>query len=151
MNIEIADIADAPELQRLQKAAFQIEAERYNDFTIRPLVETLEEYTVSFSTHTFFLMRDRGEIVGSVSVQQDEDTVYIGRLVVLPARQGEGIASRLLAKAESFFSGVKRSELFTGHRSEKNLSIYMRRGYREFKREVISTGLTFIYMEKENI
>lgn len=150
MNVEKANIKDAPEMLDLQKAAFYQEAERYNDFTIQPLIETIEQYLLHFDSQTFLIMRDSEQIVGSVAVKREEDTAFIGRLVVLPNRQGEGIASVLLAEAEELFSEINRLELFTGHLSEKNLAIYRHKGYREFKSEEITSELTFIYMEKEN-
>ena len=43
MMIERAKIEDAKEILDLQKLAYQSEAEIYNDYTIPPLTQTLEE------------------------------------------------------------------------------------------------------------
>ncbi len=39
-------------------------------------------------------------------------------------------------------------ELFTGHLSGKNLYLYEKSGYREFRRERVSVNLELIYLEK---
>jgi hypothetical protein len=42
---------------------------------------------------------------------------------------------------------VERYELFTGHRSERNLYLYAKLGYRQFKREPVHEALTVVYLE----
>lgn len=39
-------------------------------------------------------------------------------------------------------------ELFTGHKSEKNLYLYKKLGYTEFKREKVNDNLTLVYLKK---
>ena len=48
MSIEQAMIDDAQEILALQKLAYQSEAEIYNDFTIPPLHQTLDEIKAEF-------------------------------------------------------------------------------------------------------
>ena len=43
MNISQAKIANAEEILKLQKLAYQSEAERYNDYNIPPLKQTIPE------------------------------------------------------------------------------------------------------------
>lgn len=43
MEIVQASVTDAEEILKLQKLAYQIEAERYNDYNIPPLKQTIEE------------------------------------------------------------------------------------------------------------
>jgi hypothetical protein len=43
-----------------------------------------------------------------------------------------------------------RFELFTGHKSEKNIHIYKKLGYKNFKTDKITDNLNLIYMEKTN-
>jgi len=42
----------------------------------------------------------------------------------------------------------KRFELFTGHKSLKNLHLYSKLGYNEFSKRVINNNMTMIYLEK---
>ena len=49
---------------------------------------------------------------------------------------------------EVCFNRAGRFELFTGHKSERNLHLYRKLGYRVFRNEKISEKLTILYMEK---
>ncbi len=49
---------------------------------------------------------------------------------------------------EDSFKDNKRYELFTGHKSNRNLHLYHKIGYKEFKRIPIHEDLTMIYLEK---
>jgi hypothetical protein len=53
-----------------------------------------------------------------------------------------------LRAAEETFEGVDRSELFTGERSERNLRLYERNGYRAFRRQELSPRVTLVFLEK---
>ncbi len=147
MNIEVATDVDAEEMLALQKEAFTHEAKRYNDFTIYPLVETIEQYRKNFDTNTIFIMKDHGVIVGSIMVSEKKDSAYLGRLCVKRERWGEGIGSSLMNEAEKRFNHLTRYELFTGHLSTRNISIYQHKGYREFKRTIIDR-VEMVCMEK---
>ncbi len=148
MVLEKADVRDSLEILTIQKEAFQSEAIRYNDFTIAPLVQTVEELEEEFKSNTFIVVREKGKILGSIKVFVEDDTCFIGRVVVSPSRQGEGIGSLLMNRVEKEFSDVKRFELFTGSLSERNLAIYKNKGFAEFKREKITEDIEFIYLEK---
>ena len=50
MEIEIAMIQDAEEILALQKLAYRSEAEIYEDYSIAPLIQTLEETNEIVST-----------------------------------------------------------------------------------------------------
>ena len=52
---------------------------------------------------------------------------------------------------EGLFESAKRFELFTDHKSIKNIYLYQKLGYREFKRMPINYILTMIYLEKYKI
>lgn len=149
MIIQKADISDAPEILSLQKLAYLSEAEIYNDHTIPPLTQTLEEVEDKFEDHIFLKAVENGRIIGSVRGNVlDSESVYIGRLIVNPDHQNQGIGTKLLDKIESCFPNFKRFELITGYKSEKNISIYTKRGYRIFKKEKFSDGLYLLYLEK---
>jgi len=56
----------------------------------------------------------------------------------------------LMDAIEREFDGCDRYELFTGFKSQKNLYLYKKLGYKEFKQERLSEKITFIYLEKLN-
>ncbi|MBN1985936.1 MAG: GNAT family N-acetyltransferase, partial [Prolixibacteraceae bacterium] len=84
----------------------------------------------------------------SVRGFRQNETCCIGRLIVHPGVQNLGIGQKMIKAIEAAFPQCKRFELFTGFRSEKNLYLYQKLGYREFRREKASTNLTLIFMEK---
>jgi len=139
--------ADAAGILRLQYAAYQSEAELYDNFNIQPLTQTIDELLAEYRKGAVLKAVLRDEIIGSVRIHRDGDTVYIGKLIVHPDRQGRGLGSRLLAEAERMFAS-NRYELFTGSKSASNLHIYEKAGYSRFKEKTAEPGLIFVYMEK---
>ena len=125
------------------------EADIYNDFDISPpLLQTLKELTKEFS-ESIILKAVLGDfIVGSVRGFQVDETVFIKRLIVNPNYQNQGIGTKLMKSIEDSFKNNKRYELFTGHKSKRNLHLYQKIGYKEFKRIPIHENLTMIYLEK---
>ena len=148
MEILRADITDAETILKLQKVAYLSEARRYNDYSIPPLQQTLEEIKEEFATHVLLKAVEDSELVGSVRGYQKNDTCHIGRLIVLPEHQRKGIGSALLKEIEKYFDKVERFELFTGVESRENLRLYSRHGYKEFKTERLKNDVSLVYMEK---
>ncbi|MGC9396568.1 MAG: GNAT family N-acetyltransferase [Anaerolineae bacterium] len=148
-NIDIAP-AMSPDLEvilSLQKLAYRSEAERYNDFSLPPLLQTLEEIQADFAQMAFFKAAAGERIVGSVRGYVKDGTCYIGRLIVHPDVQNRGIGTRLMQTLEQHFNVARRFELFTGHKSEQALHLYHKLGYREFKRQDMATH-TIVFLEK---
>jgi ribosomal protein S18 acetylase RimI-like enzyme len=148
MIIEPADVNDAREILDLQKLAYRSEAAIYDDYTIRPLIQTPEEMVVDFDDNLFLRATHEGKIIGSVRGRLSRGTCFIGRLIVHPAHQGRGLGTRLMNEIEKRFPKAERFELFTGHRSEGNLRLYTRLGYRSFKQERITDDLELVYLQK---
>lgn len=150
MIIEQAKVSDAEEILSLQKLSYKSEAEIYKDFNIAPLIQTLEEIKRDFGNQFFLKAVIEGKIRGSVRAFAKDDSCYIGRLIVHPDFQNRGIGTKLINEIEGVFNLSRRFELFTGHKSEKNIHIYQKLGYKTFKTEEITDNINFIYMEKIN-
>lgn len=148
MVIEKAVPGDSEEILLLQKLAYRSEAEIYDDFTIPPLKQTLEEIKKDFETHVFLKAVEKGRIIGSVRAFVKEGTCHVGRLVVHPNFQNRGAGKQLMGSIEAAFKEAQRFEIFTGHRSERNLYLYQKLGYRPFKSVKASETLTLVYLEK---
>lgn len=148
MNIEQANINDSEEILSLQKLAYQSQAIIHGDFQIPPLTETLEELKDKFKTHLFLKAIVDSKIVGSIRATQKEGTCYLGRLMVHPDFQNQGIATKLLYEIERRFSTCSRFELFTGRRSEKNIRLYEKLGYKQYRDEQAYDNLNLVYLEK---
>jgi ech hydrogenase subunit C len=146
-----AEKADAPEILALQKTAYQSEAEIYGDDSIPPLHQTLEEIQQDFDHPEQVFMKAvvNGKIIGSVRGYAANGTAYICRAAVHPYFQHRGIGHRLLEEIEKAFPDVKRFEVFTGQKSERNLKHLHRHGYKEFKTEQGTPAITWVYLQKE--
>jgi ribosomal protein S18 acetylase RimI-like enzyme len=148
-TIEKATVSDAEEILALQKLAYRSEAEIYHDFNIPPMVQTLEEIKKDFETQVYLKGVLAGRIIGSVRAYAKEGTCYIGRLIVRPDFQNQGLGTKLMKEIEDTFKASLRFELFTGDQSEKNLYLYQKLGYRKFKVAPITDRTTIVFLEKE--
>ena len=147
MEILKASLVDAEQILALQKQAYYSEAELNNDFSIPPLTQTLEQLRAEFDVKEILKVVINGELVGSGQVKLDNGTAFIGRIIVRPDWWGNGIGSRILQALESVFSHAERFELFTGAKSAKNISLYKKRGYVQFKEAQLG-HTTIIFLEK---
>ena len=150
MMIMRAETDDLPAILALQKLCYQSEAQLVNDFSIPPLKQTLEGITEDF--HTGIILKavnqeKPDEIIGSVRGRLCGNTLYIGRLIVHPACQNQGIGTKLLLEMEALYPDA-RYELFTSDRSSKNLFLYTKNGYKEFKREALNEVVNLVFLEK---
>lgn len=140
--------SDAKAILELQKMAYQSEARLYNDFSIPPLTQTLDDIEEQFQTHIFLKALNHSAIIGSVRAYEMNGTCYIGRLIVHPDHQNKGTGKRLMSEIEKRFKKTERFELFTGSKSEKNIRFYQRFGYHIFKYEKLNDVIEFVYLEK---
>jgi ribosomal protein S18 acetylase RimI-like enzyme len=147
LEIIVATVDDLPSILTLQKLAYQSEAELVGDYSIPPLTQTLDGITDDFNKSVFLKAVENDEIIGSVRVRLSDNTSHIGRLIVSPTRQNRGIGTALLHAAEELYPET-RFELFTSDKSERNLSLYIKNGYKEFKREPLNENVNAVFLEK---
>lgn len=148
MIISRAQINDAPEILALQKLAYQSEAELYNDYNLPPLVQTPAELKAELEEVVCLKAVQGGRIIGSVRAREQEGTCHIGRLIVHPAWQGQGLGQKLMAAIEAEFPEAERFELFTGFLSQRNLRFYARQGYERFANKKLSPEVTLVLLQK---
>jgi len=148
MEIIKATFDDLPQILELQKLTYLSEAKLLNNYSIQPLTQKLNELSSEFEKGTILKMvDDNDEIIGSVRAYEENGRVYIGKLMVHPDYQNRGFGAKLLNAIETFFTD-KTFELFTSSRSEKNIQLYQKNGYEEYKRKKISDDLEMVFMEK---
>lgn len=147
MDISRATVADGPAILALQKLCYQSEAALYGDYDIPPLLQTLDQLIDEFASMAILKATDADVVIGSVRARAAEGSCCVGRLIVHPSRQNQGIGRKLMAAIEQEYASARRFELFAGARSEKNLGLYASLGYREFRRQAQGRSLTLVYME----
>ncbi len=130
-----AEPRDLEAILALQKRAFHSEAVFYGDFAMPPMTQTLEQIREEASRRTVLKLVEGETILGSARAHFDPEmrTGYLGRLVVEPGRQGQGLGTRLVRAIEALFPGALRWEIFTGAQSEANIRLYRKLGYIPFK------------------
>jgi GNAT superfamily N-acetyltransferase len=148
-NVERAAESDLPEILSLQKLSYVSEAEIYDDFGIPPLAETLSEIVDEFSRKVFLKIVLHGKIIATIRGYAENSTCFLETLMVHPDFQGHDQGTKLINELESLFSGCSRFELFTGHKSLKNIHIYTKLGYKVFKAIQVTPEMDFIFMVKE--
>lgn len=150
MDIQIirADRNDLSKILQLQYLAYQSEADLFGRRDIPPLQQTLAEVVCEFEKGIVLKAVDENdEIIGSVRAYEHDGTVFIGKLMVHPDHRRRGLGSKLLTEIENCFPH-DRFELFTSTRSEHNIRLYEKLGYKEFDRRAVDDELVFVYMRK---
>ena len=146
--IEKAKFEDLQEILDLQYLAYQSEAKLFNNQDIPPLKQTLHEVQGEYESGVILKVSDEEDaIIGSVRAYVTNGTVYIGKLVVHPQKQSQGIGTKLLLAIENEYPN-QRYELFTSTKSIRNIALYQRLGYHIFKQEKITEEMEFVYLEK---
>jgi ribosomal protein S18 acetylase RimI-like enzyme len=151
MEIEKAAYEDLAEILDLQKLAYQSEAQMLNDYSIQPLTQTLTEAQdelVKYNNSVILKVTDViNKIIGSVRAHEENGRVYVEKLMVHPDYQNQGLGSNLLNTVETFFEN-KTFELYTTSKSERNLHLYQKNGYKEFKRKKATETYDMVFLEK---
>lgn len=147
MKIVKATFEDLPQILSLQKTAYLSEAELLDDYSIQPLTQSLEELQDEYEKSVILKVIDENNIIGSVRAFEENGRVYVGKFIVHPDWQNKGVGSALLKTIETYFEN-KIFELFTSSKSEKNLHIYKKYGYKEFKRMLVNENYEFVFLEK---
>ena len=149
MLIKSAEKKDLNNILELQYLAYQSEARICNNPNIPPLTQTIEEVEAELEKGIFLKAIDeKGKIIASVRAFSENNTLFIGKLMVLPDLQGKGIGTRLLDEIERICPH-SRYELFTSSKSERNIKLYERQGYKKYKEQDLSDDLKLIYLEKD--
>jgi GNAT superfamily N-acetyltransferase len=148
--VEIVDASpdDAEAILALQKLAYEREAQRYQDWTIPPIVETLDSVHAQIAEHVVLKAIVDGRLAGSVRGVMTDGVCEVCRLSVDPALQRRGIGSALIAAVEARFPGIEAFELFTGNHSVENLRLYGRHGYRHVRTKVLSPAVSLTFLRK---
>lgn len=146
-----AEKADAPEILALQKTSYQTEAETYGDESLPALQQALEELQAEFDRpgEVFLKTVVNGKIIGSVRGFPENGTAHLSRVLVHPYFRNRGIGTRLVSEAEKAFPNATRFEARVGHRSDNYLACYKSQGYTQFKTDVFSPAVTWVYLQKE--
>jgi len=147
-EIQRAGVSDAPSILALQRLAYESEARIYNDWSLPPLTQTLDQLIAELAASHFLKAMLGDALVGSVRARLAGGSCEIGRLIVHPDFQRRGLGGLLMAAIEQAFPAADRFELFTGSLSVGNIRLYQSLGYRRTRLHQVSARVTLVYMDK---
>lgn len=150
VEIATAELTDAEEIIDLQRLAYQSEAKLYNDWSLPALTQTIDSLHQEFENSVILKAIVNNKIIGSVRARVDEGICKIGRLIVKPEFQRQGIGAKLLKHIEDMHADVKYFELFTGSKSISNIRLYEKHGYVPAHTKALSETVTIIFLVKQN-
>jgi ribosomal protein S18 acetylase RimI-like enzyme len=142
-----ADV-DVAALRMIATAAY----ERYVPRIGRPPAPMTADYAHAVRSGQAWIAVEHGEIVGFAIIIAQAGHLLLENIAVLPAAQGQGIGSRLLALAENQARSLHLSEiqLYTNEAMTENLAYYPRHGYIETHR-VEQDGFQRVFFRKRVI
>jgi tRNA (guanine37-N1)-methyltransferase len=141
-EVRTATPSDAGELLTLQLACWVHEAQANETLDIPPLREDLADVQAWLETWTTFVVRSGPRLVAAARGRLEDNTWQIGRLMVAPDLRGRGLGRWLLGYVESAAPpDARRMSLLTGARSQRNLRMYKKAGYRFDRVQPDDTGV----------
>jgi len=98
---EPATFCDWEAVLKLLQAAFAYQDDRIDP---KSSVHALDAASIASKAREehLFIALDEGELIGCVFARAEPGALYVGKLAVLPPRQGEGIGRRLMQATEEF-------------------------------------------------
>jgi ribosomal protein S18 acetylase RimI-like enzyme len=143
-----AQLIDIADILNLQKISFISEAKLYDNFNIEPLTQTFDSISKDFNDYIFLKAVYQNKIIGSVKGRQTPEYCWIGRLIVHPEFQNNGIGKRLMLEIEKEFPNTKQFLLCTGYKSFKNIALYESIGYKRVEELVSDDKIEGIHLVK---
>jgi GNAT superfamily N-acetyltransferase len=121
---------DVGQVTVLQRGCWVEEAFTNGTMEIPPLTESLEEVAGWLATTLALGLWLDGRLIGLIRGSRSGDAWEVGRIGVVPDLRGRHLGWWLMDQIESRADAdCTRYELFTGAKSERNISLYERRGY----------------------
>lgn len=146
--IEIAKAQDAPYIKAIVDAAY---SEYIEPMGMIPAAMRVQ-YDKLVQTQKVYVLRVGGEVVGSIILGRDGDSITVNNLVVAPSLQGRGFGRLLLNFAEDkvLEQGLAAVQLFANEKMYGNLSLYPKMGFIETGRRT-EDGFNRVYFRKNII
>lgn len=150
--LRTTDQRDLEDVLKLQKKSFKEVAKLIGNDNLLPLHQTLSQIQREVEQGVILkYVNEENCIIGSVRGYVDSCNIcHIGKLIVDPNFQNQGIGKALMAEIESQFSFCLKYTLFTGESTPNTHQLYSKIGYQVVEKKVLN-GINMIIMEKKNI
>lgn len=152
LHLKRAGIEDAQAIWKMQKTAFAVLLQKYQDLDTNPACEPLSMVTARMELEqTFYYYILLGQdVIGVIRVvdRKDGSTKRIAPVFILPAYQGKGYAQRAIKEAEKIH-GSEHWKLDTILEEQKLCHLYEKMGYkRTGTSHCVNERMTLIDYEK---
>ena len=150
--LRLASAEDAPVIWKMHKIAFRELLERYQDYDISPVNQSLDQLRLRCSQkdrYYYFINVDENPVgVLSVTDKQDGSRKRLSPMFILPQFQGRGYAQEAMKQAEKIH-GERGWELDTILQEERLVHLYEKMGYRKTgKTAAVNPRMTLVFYQK---
>ncbi|MBQ3000936.1 MAG: GNAT family N-acetyltransferase [Bacilli bacterium] len=150
-----AEIKDAKELLKIQKAAFEKYAQIYGDFDSNPYNMDLQrmEFNINYRFGNYIKIMDDEKIIGGLFafMLDDPKIVKIAQFYILEEYQHHGIGHKVLSDFMASGEIVDVWYADTIMQEEQNVAFYKSLGFEIIDLEEEHEGLVFAtFMKKKN-
>lgn len=153
MRVELkkAKETDIPLLHDMQRDAFALLLEYYQDYDTNPAAETMERICQKMQesyTNYYLIMLD-DSVIGGMRICDFGYRCRISPIFILSNYQGKGYGQEAMQVAEKCYPKAKVWELDTILQEESLCRLYERPGYqRTGKTKRIKDGMDIVFFEK---
>ena len=143
--VETAKAEDVPAIKPMIDAAYSKYIERFGKL---PAAMTADCDKL-VETQSLYVLRVGSNVIGSVLLSRDGDSIKVNNLVVEPSAQGRGYSRMLMSYAESMAraQGLAAVTLFTNEKMHENIALYTKLGFTETGRKT-EDGFNRVFFRK---
>ena len=143
--VETAKAEDVPAIKPMIDAAYSKYIERFGKL---PAAMTAD-YDKLIETQSLYVLRVGSNVVGSILLSRDDDSIKVNNLVVDPSAQGRGYSRVLMDHAEDMAraQGLAAVTLFTNEKMHENIALYTKIGFTETGRKT-QDGFNRVFFRK---
>ncbi len=144
--VETAKAEDVPAIKPMVDAAYSKYIERLGKL---PAAMTAD-YDKLVETQSLYVLRAGGNVVGSILLSRDDDSIKVNNLVVDPSAQGRGYSRVLMDHAEDMAraQSLAAVTLFTNEKMHENIALYTKIGFTETGRKT-EDGFNRVFFRKD--
>lgn len=144
--VETAKAEDIPAIKPMVDAAYS----KYIDRLGKLPAAMTADYDKLVETQGLYVLRVGSNVVGSVLLSKDGDSIKVSNLVVDPSAQGCGYGRVLMNHAEDIArtQGLSAVTLFTNERMRENIALYTKIGFTETGRKT-EKGFNRVFFRKK--
>jgi GNAT superfamily N-acetyltransferase len=149
LRLRRAGVTDAGAVRDLTRAAYA----KWGPVIGREPLPMQADHARAVAEYIVVLCEDGQALVALIELIPAADHLLIENLAVHPHAQGRGLGETLLRHAEdvALSLGLAGMRLYTNAAFTSNLGFYARRGYEEYRRDVMVPGSITVFMRKDMI